>query len=249
MTLKINTLLQNVPPGVVLLSSWLFRQGYSRDLQHRYIRSGWLESIGTGALKRSGDKIDLNGAIFSLQVQAGKHVHVGGRSALGLHGYSHYLELYQKETFLFATYGEHLPLWFSNYKWDTNPIIVSTNLLPFGISMVEHPLKTYSIKISSPERALLECLYLVPNRFDILEAWQIMEGLTSLRPAKVQELLVKCNSIKVNRLFLFLAEKANHPWFKYISKENVKLGSGNRSIFSGGVYEPTYRITIPHSLA
>jgi hypothetical protein len=249
MASKINKLLQNVSSGIVLLSSWLVKQGYSRDLQHRYIRSGWLESIGTGALKRSGDKVDLSGAIYSLQTQAGKNIHIGGRSALALQGYSHYLELYQKESTLYAPYGEQLPLWFVNFKWETDPILVSTNILPVDVGLVDHTIKSYSLKISSPERALLECLYLVPTRFDIQEAWQIMEGLTSLRPANVQELLVKCNSVKVNRLFLFLAEKAEHPWFKYINTENVKLGSGSRSIFPGGVYVPKYRITIPQSLA
>ena len=249
MGLKINTLLQNMLPDIVLLSSWLVKQGYSRDLQHRYIRSGWLESIGSGALKRSGATVGLYGAIYSLQVQAGNHIHVGGRTELALQGFSHYLELYQKESLLFAPNGEQVPLWFKNYKWETTPILVSTNLLPFGVGLVDHPIKSYSIKISSPGRALLECLYLVPTRFDIQEAWQIMEGLTSLRPSNVQELLDNCNSVKVNRLFLFLAEKAKHPWIKHINTNNVKLGSGNRSIFPGGIYVSKYQITIPQSLA
>ena len=249
MASKINTLLQNVPQGIVLLSSWLVKHGYSRDLQHRYIKSGWLESIGSGALKRSGDKIDLSGAVYSLQAQAEKNVHIGGRTSLALQGFSHYLELYQKESILFAPYGEQLPLWCSNTKWETNPILYNTNFLPPDLGLVMHTIKSYSIKISSPERAMLECLYLVPKHFDIQEAWQIMEGLTSLRPANVQELLINCNSVKVNRLFLYLAEKANHPWFKYLNPEIVNIGSGNRSVFPGGIYNSKYRITIPKSLA
>jgi hypothetical protein len=36
---KLNQLLQNIPQGVVLLSSWLVEQGYSHDLQQKYLRS------------------------------------------------------------------------------------------------------------------------------------------------------------------------------------------------------------------
>jgi len=42
---KINQLLQQLPTGVVLLSSWLKTQGYSYGLQQRYRKSGWLISI------------------------------------------------------------------------------------------------------------------------------------------------------------------------------------------------------------
>jgi len=56
---KINQLLQNHPSKVVLLSSWLAEQGYSLDLQKIYRKSNWLESIGSGAMKRTGDKVNF----------------------------------------------------------------------------------------------------------------------------------------------------------------------------------------------
>lgn len=59
---KINQLLQKQPPGTVFLSSWLEKQGYSRDLQKRYKASGWFESIGTGAMIRKGDSVNWLGA-------------------------------------------------------------------------------------------------------------------------------------------------------------------------------------------
>ena len=48
---KINKLLTSQPQGTVMLSSWLVEQGYSHDLQQRYKKGGWLESVGTGAFK------------------------------------------------------------------------------------------------------------------------------------------------------------------------------------------------------
>ncbi|MFA5973289.1 MAG: type IV toxin-antitoxin system AbiEi family antitoxin [Lentimicrobiaceae bacterium] len=246
---KINQLLQLLPQGTVLLASWLTKNGYSRELQHRYLKSGWLTSIGSGAMQRTGDTVDITGALYSLQVQAGKSVHIGGRTALGMQGLSHYLELYQKETLLFAPVGVVLPAWFTKNKWDTKPVLIHSSMLPPDIGLIDSDTKSYAVKISEPARALMECLELTPQKFDLNEAWQIMEGLSSLLPEKVIELLIQCNSVKVVRLFLFLAEKAGHSWYKYINTDIVNLGKGKRSIFPGGVYIPKYQITVPANLA
>lgn len=242
---KINQLLQQLPQGTVLLSSWLVNQGYSRDLQHRYLKSGWLTSLGYGALKRTGDTINLKGALYSLQTQAEKNIHIGGRTALGLQGLSHYLELYQKETLLFAPSGTNLPLWFKKFDWETKAVIIHTSLLNPNIGLINYNEKTFTIKISDPTRAILECLELTPKRFDLQEAWQIMEGLSALNPKNVQEILEHCNSVKALRLFLFMAEKANHSWFKYLNIEHLNLGKGKRSIVPNGIYIPKYKITVP----
>ena len=58
---KINTLLSSQPLGSVLCSSWLVDQGYSLDLQKRYKKSQWFDSIGTGALIRHADDVDYLG--------------------------------------------------------------------------------------------------------------------------------------------------------------------------------------------
>ncbi|MDX9694224.1 MAG: type IV toxin-antitoxin system AbiEi family antitoxin [Bacteroidales bacterium] len=242
---KINQLLQQLPQGTVLISTWLVNQGYSRDLQHRYLKSGWLTSVGYGALKRTGDTINLKGALYSLQTQAEKQIHIGGRSALGLQGLSHYLELYQKETLLFAPNGTNLPLWFKKFEWETKAVLIHTSMLNPNIGLINYNEKTFTIKISDPTRAILECLELTTKRFDLQEAWQIMEGLSALNPKNVQEILEHCNSVKALRLFLFMAEKANHSWFKYLNIEHLNLGKGKRSIVPNGIYIPKYKITVP----
>jgi len=66
------------------------------------------------------------------------------------------------------------------------------------------------IEVSSPERSIMECLYLAPERMDLVECYQIMKGLVNLRPGLAQELLERCRSVKVKRLFLFMAEKTGH---------------------------------------
>ena len=54
---KISRLMQDYPKGLVLLSSWLVSQGYSYELLLQYRRSGWLRSIGKGAMLKSGDPL------------------------------------------------------------------------------------------------------------------------------------------------------------------------------------------------
>ncbi|MDR0892361.1 MAG: AbiEi antitoxin N-terminal domain-containing protein, partial [Mediterranea sp.] len=73
---KINKLMQEVPKGLVLLSMWLRSEGYSYELQQRYRNSGWLKSIGTGAMLRGSDELTLSGTLAALQ-QTGMNVHVG----------------------------------------------------------------------------------------------------------------------------------------------------------------------------
>jgi hypothetical protein len=57
----------------------------------------------------------------------------------------------------------------------------------------------------------------------MVECYQILEGLSNLRPKVVQELLEKCNSIKVKHLFLFMASKANHQWLDYVDQTRNEL--------------------------
>ena len=72
--------------------------------------------------------------------------------------------------------------------------------------------------------------------------------MNDLRPDKINDYLVQCSSLKVKRLFLYLAEKADHQWFQYINVDNLDLGIGNRSLAENGIYSGKYRITVPKTL-
>jgi hypothetical protein len=245
---KINRLLQNTPPNIVFLSSWLKKQGYSNDLQNRYVKSGWFVRIGQGAFIRKGDKVDIYGAIYSLQNQTPIKIHIGGRTALGLQNLSHYLELYQNEVLLFIHGKTNLPSWFVNKHWDITPVVKGTQFLDDALELKKHDISNLRLTISTPLRAFLECLYLSPEEFDLEEAAAIMDSLTFLHPETVQNTLQKCNSVKVVRLFLFLAERSGHTWFDKIIIDHLNMGSGKRKIVSNGVYVSKYQITVPHTL-
>jgi hypothetical protein len=247
-TNKINRLLTSQPNGVVLQSFWLKEHGYSAALQQRYRNSKWLDSVGKGAMIRYGDNVGYEGAIYALQHQAASNIHPAGKTALSLLGKTHYLELSAKKATVFGGKGEKLPAWFENHNWGITIDYHQTSFLPADAGLVDFDFKTFSIKISSAVRAVMECLYLAPEKQELLECCELMEGLNNLRPKQVQELLEKCESVKVKRLFVFIAEKIGHDWFQYLDLKKVDLGTGKRSIVKNGVYIPKYQITVPKEL-
>ncbi len=245
---KLNKLLSTLPSGVVLSSAWLVEQGYSLDLQKRYKKSQWFDSIGTGALIRHSDKVDYLGGIYALQSQLGLSVHPAAKTALSMQGKAHYLELTTKSVQLFGGKDDSLPLWFKKRDWGVSVDCKLTSFLPPELGLVEIEHKGFKVKVSSPARAVMECLYLAPKSQPLLEVFELMEGLNNLRPATVQKLLEDCTSVKVKRLFLYLADKAEHEWLNYIKLDEVDLGSGKRAIVSYGVYVSKYQITVPKEL-
>jgi hypothetical protein len=252
MSIQKGTKLQKImqlPKGLVLTTSYLNSQDIDRQLLARYKKSGWLDSVGDGAYLLRGDMVDWQGALYAMQSQLKLPVHCGARTALELHGYSHYVASKTREVFLFGSAGQKLPLWFGKYNWDVSFTYKMTGLFPDSLSAgyVNFPWGDYSIRISSPERAAMEMLYHVPLKQGFDEAMRIMESLLSLRPELVQKLLESCASIKVKRLFLYMAQTANLPFVAKLNLKKVNLGKGDRTIVKGGRLDPQYRITVPRS--
>jgi hypothetical protein len=226
----------------------MVEKGYSHDLQQRYKKSRWLRSVGTGAFVRNNDKVGYEGAIYALQEQGGLTVHPGGRTALSLLGKAHYLELSAGRVVLFGGSGEKLPTWFKKNDWGVQIDYYETSLLPAELGLTEFDLSNFTIKVSGAGRAIMECLHLAPQKQALMECFELMEGLNNLVPKQVQTLLENCQSVKVKRLFLYMAEKADHAWFKQLDLTKVDLGKGKRSIVKNGVLIDKYGITVPKEL-
>ena len=244
---KINQLISQWPRGAVFTQKYLTKLGYYRDLVKKYKRGNWLEPVGNGAFKLYNDDVDWYGGLYALEKQLELTIHAGGKTALELKGYAHYLRPKEKECYLFGTAGEKLPKWFLDYDWGVKVIYKATNLLPedFTIALSEYRHKDFTITISSPERAALELLYFVPSKQGFDEAFKIIEGLLGLRPDLVQGLLERCRSVKVKRLFLYMTKKIQHPWLSHVNLNHVDLGSGKRVIVKDGVLDKKYKITVP----
>ncbi len=244
---KINRLINQWSRGTVSTASYLNRLGFSHDLLVRYKKSGWVESFGRGAYILYGDKVEWPGALYTLQTQLRLNVHPGGKTALELKGYAHYLPSGKRKIFLYGTQGQVLPNWFKGERLGIDIVMTRTNLFPGesqeGFS--EFKEKDFSIRISSPERAAMEMLHLVPGKINFDEALLIMENLVSLRPDVVQKLLVMCRSIKVKRLFMYMAEKHGHSWVSDLDLPRIDFGKGKRVIVPNGKYDRKYLITVP----
>jgi hypothetical protein len=175
-------------------------------------------------------------------------IHAGGKTSLQLKGYAHFIPVSLNEVFLFGTKGLKLPAWAKKYDWKTKIFFTSTNLFPknfdIGLSTFDFA-KQYSIKLSSPERAAMEMLHLIPKKQSFDEALLLMETLYTLRSDIVQLLLENCSSIKVKRLFMYFAEHFEHPWVKKIDLNKIDFGKGKRVIIKNGALDKKYNITVP----
>ena len=235
--------------GTVALPKWLESLGISRELQKSYRKNGWLETMGAGAFKRSGEQVSWQGGLYAIQQQAKLPIHAGALTALSLQGLAHYFRMSEETVFLFSPQQTILPRWFKNYAWGYPVQHIKTSLLPEELGLTPHEEKNFSIAISTPERAILECLYLAPTKLDLVECYHLMEGLSNLRPKLVQELLEQCTSVKTKRLFLYMANKAQHQWLTFVDQKKIDVGKGDRSIVKGGVYNSDFQISIPKELA
>ena len=137
--------------------------------------------------------------------------------------------------------------WVRNEKYDMK-------IMPFHTSIFKNPATQsldrngLSLILSSPEQAFLECLHLVPDYYNYMDLYYIMEQLTSLDSDKVQIALENTSSQRVKRMFLYMAEKAGHYWFVMLDTNKFGLTTSKLKLVNNGVYISKYRITVPKEL-
>lgn len=244
--IKIKQLYQMLPESVVAPASWLAEQGYSMQLLYQYTKSGWLKKTSRGSYIRGDTKPSWQGAVLGLQKLSHEPFHIGGVTALNLQGYAHYLPLNNSQTiYLYGT--QKLPAWFKNIELEQKFNVMKKPCFEkIGLKSIPSNIKDWEMVVSSPERAILELLYQVkPDGLSFEFAAEIFEGLTTLRPSLVNELLGVCENIRVKRLFLFLTSYFNHPWTKHVKKDELELGTGRMQIVKNGVFDNEFLITVP----
>lgn len=245
---KIKYLLQHWPNGTVAVEPWLKAIGIYKELKKTYKKSGWIAPIGKGAIVKPNETVDWKGGLYAIQTQLKLPIYIGGRSALELKGFGHFARFQETKVFLYSSTVTRLPKWFTNHDWGVELLLFRSNFLPEKEGITSKNFGDFDLKISSPERAILELLYLIPKYQTIEEAYLIMQGLIGLRPDLMQVLLNYSTSIKVNRLALFFGNHLNHNWFKKIDISNIKLGSGVRNFVFKGHYDSKYKITLPKEI-
>ncbi len=251
----LNHLLRDLPEGVVVPSAWLSERGISPQLVRKYVAGGWLTALTHGAYTRhAASPVDWQGVVLALQRLAQQPIHVGGLSALNLHGLAHYLPLGGESRIHLWNHGRaltRLPAWVSAISLSEQFVFHRQQLfVPAiageGLAHLPTRVRDWTVTASSPERAILEVLSLVgdtPPSFT--HAAELFEGLSALRPALVQQLLEGCTSIKVKRLFLFLMTRQDTPWSRKVKINRVTLGQGKRQVTRGGRLDVRFSITVP----
>ncbi len=270
---KLNQLERLLPEGLLVDAAWLEKQGYTRSLRHQYVSAGWLEQPVRGVYHRQRSISSWEQIVISLQALLRYPVSVGGRSALELQGYAHYLPASPDIRTIHLYTEKKLPGWLS--KLPGNAHFISHNRSRFlspihqdadaltlddagsGTDLTSLPGELlimpwgqwkWPLVISSPERAILELMDELPQNESFHQVDMIMEGLVNLRPRRLQGLLEDARSVKVKRLFFFFADRHQHKWLSHLNREKVSLGSGKRVVFKGGKLDPKYHITVPEEL-
>ena len=236
--------------GLVVDRAWLADRGFERPLVDYYLRSGALVPVARGAYRRPGPPLKWEHVVYSLQ-ELGYSIHVGGRSALELQGFAHYLSMQGVQQI--HLYGAaKLPGWVS--KLDASYQLILHRGKLFDVSVAE-AISTkpfghwdWPLRYATPELALLELASEVKQNADFEMLDKLFESATSLRPRLLMKLLIACHNVKAKRLFLWFAERHGFAWFKRLEVDAVSLGSGKRVIVKGGALDKKYQITVPRQM-
>lgn len=243
---KLNQVLSLSYSKGLLFSNWLEGQGYSNQLLRKYRNSGWLEPLCRGVMYR--EKLPLKGmiALACFNEQLNKDYRVAAHSALELAGFNHYVPM-GKPLLVVAHPKGNVPTWLSMDAFDYSFFTFSTDAFPEPFT-TKYEVDGFNVLASVPEQAFMECLLLVPSRYNYMDLYYVMEQLTSLRPEVVQHVLTTTTSIKAKRMFLYMAEKARHYWFDMLDTSTIDIGTGKMQLSKGGTYIPKYKITVPTEL-
>jgi hypothetical protein len=247
---KLNSLLERLPEGVAAPSHWLADQGYSRQLVRKYVQGNWLQALGRGVYARPHGSVIWEGVVLGMQRLAELQFHVGGVTALNRQGFAHYLPL-GGEGSIHLWGRDKVPAWVRAVSLPESLCFHAARLFAddaasVGINEVSSGVRDWTLRVSSPERAVMEVLSVVDaTDASFTHAAELFAGLTSLRPGVINTLLAACASIKVKRLFLFLADRHDYPWFNKVEWRQLDLGSGKRVITKGGTLDKQFMITVP----
>jgi len=262
---KVNLLEEALPEGLLVDAAWLAKRGYSTSLRSQYVASGRLEQPARRVYRRARGPLSWQQVVVSLQSLLEYPMVVGGRTALELQGFAHYLTTNIREVHLYST--KPPPTWLKNlsvsarFVWHNDGRLFRNETaakelarknadtgLDSGLSIRTWGEGDRSLLLSAPERAILELLDELPKRESFEQVDKLMANMPTLSPRRLQTLLDDCHNIKVKRLFFFFADRHKHAWLKRLDKKAVDLGTGKRMLVKGGKLDARYQITVPEDL-
>ncbi len=268
---KANQLEKLLPEGLLVDSLWLSDHGFGTSLRSHYVSTGRLQQPARRVYRRPYGTLSWQQVVISLQTLLLRNpLTVGGRTALNLQGFAHFVKDSETEVHLYGpkpppTWLDKLPLkvrfFYHNDRklFRNEPVHFGTTSLAWNVAKdklaAAHADTSFTIQpwgqwdwpltLSTPERAVLELLDELPFRETFHQADKLFESLSSLRPRRLQKLLSDCKSVKVKRLFFFFAARHPHSWTKFVKPDSFDLGKGKRMLVRGGKLDPVFQITVP----
>lgn len=256
-----------LPYGMLATKKWLAEQGLSAHALDNAVKTETLLLLATGVYSQYSRSVSWEGVVASMQrmekgdtgggnTEKVPPVVVGGLSALGLSGLSQYLSLGNTPHVHLYAQGK-LPTWLARLSLSAKFEGHSTSklwpewLLKDKAFIKEHEWEPELplVYFSCPEKAMLELLMGLPDAITFEHADELMQGLVNLSPKKLDVLLTACKSVKVKRLFFWLAKRQSYPWLSKLNVAHYNLGSGKRVVAKGGKLDTDYLITVPSHMA
>lgn len=230
-------------------TQWFDQRGINSSLLRRYSSNGLLRRLGGGVYAKTSDKSDWQAAIFTAQKEFHLPIHVGGRTVFELLGMGHYLNMGPRPVIYIMTRKRiRTPVWMAKNDWGVEFMIKNLNIFDGDIGLNEFKKTKFAMKISSRERTIMEMIDILDLRWSFETLEQYFESLINIRADVIQNLLENCRSVKVKRMFLYMANKLNLPVIKKLNEKRIDLGSGKRTIAVNGQLDKRFAITVPRNL-
>ena len=94
---KINQLISNWPKGTVKTVKELQKLGYTPQLLKIYVNSNWIKLFVRGMYKIYYDNVNWEGVLYGVQKKGDTSIHAGGKTALSVKGFGHYIRLHENK--------------------------------------------------------------------------------------------------------------------------------------------------------
>nr|WP_276595227.1 type IV toxin-antitoxin system AbiEi family antitoxin domain-containing protein [Roseateles albus] len=225
-------MLAETPRGQPLTTAWLAQKGLTAKHAARLAKDGWLRRIGHGVYGLPGDTLERDASLASLGTLI-SGLHIGGKTALNLRGFRH--NLTHRETIsLWGDSSTKLPAWFTEQfpaHYQATHLFDAETPMDLGIAPL--PVGRPDLRVSTPERAILELLSDVGKRQALEEAKHLVESARMLRTDVLEDLLSHLTRIKVVRLAHAIADELALPWTTLALKHSKRIGGGDRWVNVG----------------
>lgn len=221
--------LAKLPRGTPLSTAALEGAGVSAFRASALARSGWLTHLARGVYMLPGDSLTRDACLAYLAGQV-PGFHVGSKTALAWRGVRQNVAFREVLT-LWGNRAKPLPTWFTQrFESHYQATQLFDAALPGSFGLQPLPAGQPDVRVSVPERALLELLSDVGKHQSLSEARDLVEVLRNLREPVLDTLLSHATRIKVIRLAHALAQEFELPWAGLAAQHSQRIGGGKRWI-------------------